>query len=98
MSLLTKKRPKMNFHDLLANNELSQLDIGQMTDIKGGDPTPAQVQALLTSLHSIFTPGELLSDAHGQDIWNDFNTQLALLAGTNPGYTMLSGIVSAGKT
>lgn len=95
MNLLTKKRSKVNFKDLLSNSESSQLSIDQMTNIKGGDPTPAQVQALLTSLHAIFTPGVLLSDAHGQDIWNDFNTQLAALAGTNSGYTMLSGIVSA---
>jgi hypothetical protein len=85
-------------HDLklaLINlDNLQTLEIisdSEAKSILGGDPTPAEVAALLNTLNGIFIQGANCP----ADKWNEFQAQLATLAGTRVGYDQLTRLANA---
>jgi hypothetical protein len=80
---------------MMQDSSLAIMDSEELKKIIGGDPTPAQVSALLASLNNIFVNNTAASgNPNATLIWNDFQTQIGLLATTNVGFAMLTDIVA----
>jgi hypothetical protein len=76
---------------LIQSNRLEIIGDEEAKTIYGsGDPTPAQVAALMASLSGIFTQGTLITPQQ----WQEFNAKLTQLAETNVGYALLTALVN----
>lgn len=86
-----KRSTSYTLLDFSKLNSLNILSEFEQKQIIGGDPSPAQVAALLSLLSNIFVQNSNCDPTH----WDDFNAQVALLATTNVGFDLLTQIVSS---